>query len=94
METIVLSVIVIAVVAIVALTELAAAVLPILVVVLLVPADQRADLARVLAAADSSHRLRLWRALRAAVVARRSRRTGADQVRDRDAAGVAREGQR
>jgi hypothetical protein len=92
METMVLSIIVIAVVVIVALVELAAAVLPILVVVLLVPADQRADLARVLAAADSSRRLRLWRALRVAVVARRSTRTHTNQ--DRNAGYVAREGQR
>ena len=94
METIVLSVIVIAFVAIVALTELAAAVLPILVVVLLVPADQRADLARVLAAADSSRRLRLWRALRVAVAARRSTRKRADHGRNREPKNVARGVQR
>jgi len=53
------------------LTELVAAVLPILVVVALVPPEERGELADLLAAADSRRRLRLWRALRVAVHARR-----------------------
>jgi hypothetical protein len=94
METIVLWAIVIAIVVMVALTELAAAVLPILVVVLLVPADERADLARVLAAADSSRRLRLWRALRTAVLVRRSARVGRTQDPGGGARSAAHEGHR
>jgi hypothetical protein len=61
---------------VVALTEIAAATLPVLIVVLLVPPEERAGLAEVIAAADSSHRLRLWRALRMAVAARRAARSG------------------
>jgi hypothetical protein len=67
--------IVIAVIVMIALTELAAATLPILIVVTLVPPEHRAGLAEVLAAADSSRRLRLWPALRAAVTARRAERS-------------------
>ena len=59
------------VVLLVVLVELAAAVLPVLIVVTLVPPEQRRDLAECLAAADSSRRLRVWPALRAAVRARR-----------------------
>jgi hypothetical protein len=51
-------------------------VLPILIVIVLVPPEQRDDLARVVAACDSSRRLRAWRALRLAVEARRRERTG------------------
>src|SRR4051812_41455731 len=57
-------------------TELIAAVLPLLIVVLLVPPEERHGLAELLAATDSSRRLRLWPALRAAVKARRAARTG------------------
>jgi hypothetical protein len=57
---------------VVLLVELTAAVLPIVIVILLVPPEERCDLAEVLAAADSRRRLRLWRALRAAVKVRRA----------------------
>jgi putative exporter of polyketide antibiotics len=60
------------VIALFILTELIVAVLPVIVVVALVPPDERHGLAEVLAAADSRRRLRLWRALRAAVKARRA----------------------
>jgi hypothetical protein len=65
-----------ALVLLIMLTEVAAAVLPILIVIVLVPPEQRDDLARVVAACDSSRRLRAWRALRLAVEARRRERTG------------------
>jgi putative exporter of polyketide antibiotics len=51
--------------------ELVAAVLPLLIVVTLVPPRERQDLAHLLAAADSSRKLRVWSALRLAVSARR-----------------------
>jgi putative exporter of polyketide antibiotics len=51
--------------------ELVAAALPILIVITMVPPEQRGGLAELLAAADSSRRLRLWTALRVAVKARR-----------------------
>jgi putative exporter of polyketide antibiotics len=54
--------------------ELAAAVLPILIVLALVPPEERRGLAELIAAADSSTRLRLWSALRVAVRARRQER--------------------
>ncbi|MEV6850858.1 hypothetical protein [Actinoplanes sp. NPDC051411] len=55
------------------MTELIAAVLPVIVVVAMVPPEERHGLAEVLAAADSRRlRLRLWRALRVAVKARRA----------------------
>lgn len=54
--------------------EIVAAVLPIIIVVALVPPEQRDSLANVLAACDSSRKLRLWPALRAAVRARRAQR--------------------
>jgi hypothetical protein len=53
------------------LAEIAAAVLPVIIVVALVPPEERATLAELIAAADSSRRLRLWPALRVAVAARR-----------------------
>jgi hypothetical protein len=53
------------------MAEVAAAVLPLLIVVTLVPPAERGSLADVIAAADSSRRLRLWPALRVAVAARR-----------------------
>ncbi len=56
------------------LAEIAAAVLPIIIVVALVPPHEREDLAKVIAACDSSRKLRLWRALRVAVEARRRER--------------------
>ena len=56
------------------LTEIAAAVLPLIIVLTFVPKQDREDLARVLAALDSSRRLRLWAALRFAVTMRRQER--------------------
>jgi Na+-transporting methylmalonyl-CoA/oxaloacetate decarboxylase gamma subunit len=56
------------------LLELFAAVAPMLVVIVCVPPDERHELAYLMAAADSSSRLRLWTALRLAVAARRKQR--------------------
>jgi hypothetical protein len=53
------------------LTELVAATLPVVIVIAMVPPEERESLARLLAACDSSRRLRLWPALRLAVRARR-----------------------
>lgn len=53
------------------LTELVAAALPVLIVIAMVPPEEREGLARLLAACDSSRRLRLWPTLRLAVRARR-----------------------
>jgi hypothetical protein len=64
----------------VVITEVVAAILPLILVVALVPRDERRDLADLLAAADSSRRLRLWPALRVAVVARRRERLGRGPV--------------
>jgi hypothetical protein len=52
-------------------TEVVAAVLPLVLVIVLVPHEQRRELAELLATVDSSRRLRLWTALRLAVMARR-----------------------
>jgi hypothetical protein len=57
--------------AVLVLTELIAAVLPVVIVIALVPPQERDGLAHLLAACDSSRKLRLWRALRLAVRARR-----------------------
>ncbi|HEU4349953.1 MAG TPA: hypothetical protein VFR35_19420 [Actinoplanes sp.] len=54
------------------LAEIAAAVLPLIIVMTLVPPEQRHELAEVLAACDSSRKIRLWTSLRAAVKARRT----------------------
>jgi hypothetical protein len=54
--------------------EIAAAALPLVLVIALVPPHQREELAKLLAACDSSRKLRLWTALRAAVKARRLER--------------------
>jgi hypothetical protein len=59
---------------VVVLMEIAAAALPLIIVITLVPPGERAELADLLAACDSSRRLRLWTALHAAVAARRLRR--------------------
>jgi hypothetical protein len=56
------------------LAEIAAAVLPLIIVLTLVPPAERRELAHLLAACDSSRKLRIWTALRAAVMARRRRR--------------------
>ena len=68
----------------VAVTELLAAVLPLLIVLAFVPPAQRSVLADLLAASDSSRRLRCWPALRLAVASRRSAR--AAQARERTVA--------
>jgi hypothetical protein len=60
-----------AVVVLIVLLELTAAALPLIIVVTLVPPHERPQLAELLASIDSSRRLRLWPALRAAVAARR-----------------------
>jgi len=51
--------------------ELLSAVLPIVIVLAVVPPEERHGLAELIAAADSSRRFRLWPALRVAVRARR-----------------------
>ena len=56
------------------LAEIAAAVLPIIIVVALVPPGERDGLAKVIAACDSSPKLRIWSALRLAVEVRRAER--------------------
>jgi hypothetical protein len=56
------------------LAEIAAAVLPVIIVVALVPPEEREGLAKVIAACDSSRKLRVWPALRLAVTARRAER--------------------
>jgi putative exporter of polyketide antibiotics len=69
--------------------EIIAAVLPILIVITLVPPEERPALAELLAAADSSRRLRLWTALRVAVKARRTeRRTRRAGCPERQEAGL------
>jgi hypothetical protein len=78
MPEVLLALITLGVIAIVAVTEIAAAALPMLIIILLVPPGERECLARLLAATDSSHRLRLWPALRAAVTARRMARKPAE----------------
>jgi putative exporter of polyketide antibiotics len=62
----------IAVVALFIVSELIVAVLPVVIIVAMVPPEERKGLAEVLAAADSRRRLRLWRALRVAASARRA----------------------
>lgn len=61
------------VIVLVGLTELLAAALPLLLVITMVPHQERAQLAELIAAVDQSRRLRLWPALRAAIAARRCR---------------------
>jgi hypothetical protein len=53
------------------MVEIAAAIAPILIILTLVPREDRAGLAHLLAQVDSSRRLRLWPALRAATARRR-----------------------
>jgi hypothetical protein len=53
------------------LTELVAAALPMVIVIALVPPEEREGLATLLAACDSSRKLRLWPTLRLAVLRRR-----------------------
>lgn len=58
--------------AVLVLTELVAAALPVVIVIAMVPPEERDGLARLMAACDSSRKLRLWPALRLAVQARRA----------------------
>lgn len=71
MDYVLVPLVVAVVILFVVIVELVAAVLPMLIVITLVPPEERQGLAEVIAAIDSSRRLRLWRALRASVVARR-----------------------
>jgi hypothetical protein len=64
------------------LSEIASAVLPLIIVLAFVPSQNREELATVLAALDSSRRLRLWPALRFAVTMRRQERKVAGEARD------------
>jgi hypothetical protein len=64
------------------LSEIVAAVLPLIIVLTCVPERERDTLARVLAALDSSRRLRVWPALRLAVALRRQERRIARDARD------------
>ncbi|GAA4942337.1 hypothetical protein [Actinoplanes utahensis] len=61
--------------AVIVLTEIVAAALPVVIVITVVPPEEREALARLLAACDSSRRLRLWPALRLAVRERRRQLT-------------------
>jgi len=63
-------------VAVLVMTELVAAALPVVIVIAVVPPEEREGLAKLLAACDSSRRLRLWPALRLAVRARREATKG------------------
>jgi hypothetical protein len=65
------------------LTELLAAALPVVIVIAMVPPQERDGLARLLAACDSSRRLRLWPAYRLAVRARREQAKRAVAPRDK-----------
>jgi hypothetical protein len=62
------------------LCEIVSAVLPLIIVLLAVPDREREALARVLAALDSSRRLRLWTTLRFAVTMRRQERRQAREA--------------
>ena len=64
------------------LSEVVSAVLPLIIVLTCVPERDREALARVLAALDSSRRLRAWPALRLAVAMRRQERRVARAARD------------
>ncbi|WP_433791175.1 hypothetical protein [Actinoplanes sp. CA-252034] len=56
--------------------ELVAAIAPVLIIVTLVPREDRPALAHLLAQVDSSRRLRIWPALRAATAQRRETLSG------------------
>ena len=67
------------------LSEIVVAVLPLVIVLLAVPQRERDALARVLAALDSSRRLRLWTTLRfAAAMRRQERRLAREAAAARD----------
>ena len=67
-------------VGLVVVVELAAAVLPLVIILTFVPPGERAALTELIAATDSSRRLRIGRALRLAVEMRRVER--ATRTRD------------
>ena len=71
MSTLLIAGIVAGLIVLIVLTELASATLPLLVVITLVPPDERQQLAELIATLDRRRRLRLWPALRAGVAARR-----------------------
>lgn len=64
----------VAVILLVILVEFLSAVLPMVIVLTMVPPAERHGLAELLAAADSSPKLRLWSALKVATLARRRQR--------------------
>ncbi|MEU8817512.1 hypothetical protein [Actinoplanes sp. NPDC048796] len=64
------------------ISEIMSAVVPLIIVLTCVSGRDRETLAEVLAALDSSRRLRLWPALRFAVVLRRQERRLARAARD------------
>jgi hypothetical protein len=70
MANIAISFVVIALVVTVVLAELASAILPVIIVIKLVPPEERPALASLIGAAT---KLRIWTAVRVAVTARRRR---------------------
>ncbi|MEV4537854.1 hypothetical protein AB0J82_29155 [Asanoa sp. NPDC049518] len=66
----------------VVVVELVAAVLPLIIILAYVPPCDRAALTELIAATDSSRRLRVSRALRLAVAARRVARAAGSRQRD------------
>ena len=78
----VLAAIVALLVVLVVLTEIVSAVLPLVIVLICVPERERDSLARLLAVCDSSRRLRMWPALRLAVVLRRQELAVQREARD------------
>jgi hypothetical protein len=75
MDNVTILVAVVAVILLVIFVEVLSAVLPIVIVLALVPPAERHGLAELLAAADSSPKLRLWSALKVATLARRRQRS-------------------
>jgi len=82
MTAVVLAGIVAALLLVIVLSEIVAAVIPLVIVLTCVPVGERDALARVLAALDSSRRLRVWSALRLAVTLRRQEIDHAQAARD------------
>lgn len=82
MITSVLAGVVALIVVLIVLSEILAAVIPLIIVLTCVPAEERDGLARVLAAIDSSRRLRAWSALKLAVTLRRQELEHARMAQD------------
>ncbi|MCY1142040.1 hypothetical protein OWR29_28945 [Actinoplanes sp. Pm04-4] len=78
----VLAVVVALIVVLIVVSEILAAIIPLIIVLTCVPVAERDGLARVLAALDSSRRLRVWSALRLAVTLRRQEIEHARVARD------------